>query len=49
MTISAEDVRTAYGSDADYFIKPSVEDVFEKVYALMYESDPQRFDKMYFI
>ena len=49
VTISAEDVRTAYGSDADYFIKPSVEDVFEKVYALMYESDPQRFDKMYFI
>ena len=49
LTISAEDVRAAYGSDADYFIKPSAEDVFEKVYALMHEADPNRFGWMYFI
>jgi pyruvate/2-oxoglutarate/acetoin dehydrogenase E1 component/TPP-dependent pyruvate/acetoin dehydrogenase alpha subunit len=43
LTIHAEDVRPAYGSDADYFIKPSVEDVFEKIYDLMHEVNPQKF------
>ncbi len=43
LTIHAEDVRPAYGSDADYFIKPSVEDVFEKIYDLMHEVNPQQF------
>jgi pyruvate/2-oxoglutarate/acetoin dehydrogenase E1 component len=49
ITIHAEDVRPAYGSDADYFIKPSAEDVFERIYALMHEADPTRFSKMYFM
>jgi pyruvate/2-oxoglutarate/acetoin dehydrogenase E1 component len=43
LTIHAEDVRPAYGSDADYFIKPSAEDVFEKIYDLMHEVNPQKF------
>lgn len=43
VTIAATDVRPAYGSDGDYFIKPSVEDIFEKVYALMHEANPQDF------
>lgn len=43
LTIHAEDVRPAYGSDADYFIKPSVEDVFEKIYELMHEVNPKQF------
>jgi pyruvate/2-oxoglutarate/acetoin dehydrogenase E1 component/TPP-dependent pyruvate/acetoin dehydrogenase alpha subunit len=46
LTIHAEDVRPAYGSDADYFIKPSAEDVFEKIYALMSEVNPQNFPRM---
>jgi pyruvate/2-oxoglutarate/acetoin dehydrogenase E1 component/TPP-dependent pyruvate/acetoin dehydrogenase alpha subunit len=49
ITIHAEDVRPAYGSDADYFIKPSAEDVFERIYALMHESNPAKFPKMYFM
>lgn len=43
LTIHAEDVRPAYGSDADYFIKPSAEDVFEKIYDLMHEVNPNKF------
>jgi pyruvate/2-oxoglutarate/acetoin dehydrogenase E1 component/TPP-dependent pyruvate/acetoin dehydrogenase alpha subunit len=49
ITIHAEDVRPAYGSDADYFIKPSSEDVFERIYALMHEVKPAQFPKMYFM
>ncbi|KAA2217230.1 MULTISPECIES: alpha-ketoacid dehydrogenase subunit alpha/beta [Maribacter] len=40
-TLSAQAHRPAYGSDGDYFSKPNVEDVFEKVYAIMNEANPQ--------
>ena len=43
VTIAATDVRPAYGSDGDYVIKPSVEDVYEQVYALMHEARPNEF------
>ncbi|MGH1336774.1 MAG: alpha-ketoacid dehydrogenase subunit alpha/beta [Aureispira sp.] len=49
VTIAAADVRPAYGSDGDYIIKPSVEDVFEQVYALMHESKPAEFPPLYFM
>jgi len=39
MTITAKDHRTAYGSDGDYFTKPNVEDVFDKIYELISESN----------
>ncbi len=42
-TISAQPHRPAYSSDGDYFSKPSVEDVVERVYALMHETNPKRF------
>lgn len=42
-TLSAKDHRTAYSSDGDYFSKPSMEDVIEKVYALMQEADPKKY------
>jgi pyruvate/2-oxoglutarate/acetoin dehydrogenase E1 component/TPP-dependent pyruvate/acetoin dehydrogenase alpha subunit len=42
-TISAKAHRPAYGSDGDYFSKPSVEDVFETAYALVHEAEPKRF------
>ncbi|MCH7409898.1 thiamine pyrophosphate-dependent enzyme [Belliella sp. DSM 111904] len=41
--IAAKAHRPAYSSDGDYFSKPSVEDVVEKVYAIMHESNPQKF------
>ena len=39
-TLSAKAHRPAYGSDGDYFSKPNAEDIFEKVYAIMHETDP---------
>lgn len=46
-TLSAKAHRPAYGSDGDYFSKPSKEDVFEAVYQLMHETDPQEFPELY--
>ena len=42
-TLTASEHRPAYASDGDYFSKPSTEDVFEKVYAMMHEADPGEF------
>jgi pyruvate/2-oxoglutarate/acetoin dehydrogenase E1 component len=39
-TLSAQPHRPAYGSDGDYWSKPSVEDVFIMVYDVMNEVDP---------
>ncbi|XCI75649.1 MAG: thiamine pyrophosphate-dependent enzyme [Flavobacteriales bacterium] len=40
ITVTAKAHRPAYGSDGDYFSKPSVENVVEKVYCLMHEAKP---------
>jgi len=42
-TLSGKPHRPAYGSDGDYFSKPNREDIFNAIYALMRETDPQRF------
>ena len=42
-TLTAKAHRPAYGSDGDYFSKPSVDDIVEKVYGMLHESDPSRF------
>ena len=47
VTLSGKDHRPAYGSDGDYFSKPNVEQVFEKVYALMSDTDPIAFPDLY--
>lgn len=47
VVLSAKEHRPAYGSDGDYFSKPSAEDIFEAAYAVMHESDPQRFPALY--
>ena len=46
-TLTAKEHRPAYGTDGDYFSKPSAEDIFEKIYAIMYESNPAKFQKLY--
>ncbi len=46
-TLSAKAHRPAYGSDGDYFSKPSVEDVFEKVYEIMHEAYPDKYKSLY--
>ncbi len=42
-TLSAQAHRPAYGSDGDYFSKPSLDDIVEKVYRIMQESNPSNF------
>ncbi len=46
VTITGTNHRPAYGSDGDYFSKPNVETMFERIYALMHESDPARYPSM---
>ncbi|WP_313503193.1 alpha-ketoacid dehydrogenase subunit alpha/beta [Kaistella carnis] len=46
LTISAENHRPPYASDGDYFSKPSVDDMVEKVYALFTETNPTKFPKI---
>lgn len=43
VTISAKDHRPPYGTDGDYFSKPTAEQVFEVILNMMHEYDPQRF------
>lgn len=45
-TISARAHRPAYGSDGDYFSKPSRETIFEAAYELMREADPRRYPRL---
>jgi pyruvate/2-oxoglutarate/acetoin dehydrogenase E1 component/TPP-dependent pyruvate/acetoin dehydrogenase alpha subunit len=46
-TLTAKAHRPAYGTDGDYFSKPSIEDVFEKVYAMMNEVNPTKYPVLY--
>lgn len=46
-TLTAKSHRTAYGTDGDYFSKPSSENVFEKVYEIMHEFNPNKFKSLY--
>ncbi len=46
-TLAAKPHRPSYGTDGDYFSKPSVEDVFEKVYAIMGEANPKKYPSLY--
>ena len=46
-TLTAKPHRTPYGSDGDYFTKPSADDVVEIVYEMMNDSFPDKFPKLY--
>lgn len=46
-TITSQAHRPAYGTDGDYFSKPSVNDIFEGVYRVMQESNPSKFKSLY--
>jgi len=46
-TLSAKDHRPAYGSDGDYFSKPSIEDIVEKAYSMMNEVSPEDYPALY--
>ncbi len=47
VTITAKAHRPAYGTDGDYFSKPSINDIFEGIYQIMHEVDPVQFKKLY--
>ena len=46
-TLAAKAHRPAYGTDGDYFSKPSIEDIIEKVHDLMHEAKPTVFPSLY--
>lgn len=47
LTIAAKEHRPPYGTDGDYFSKPSVDEIVERVYALMHESNPAKYPSIY--
>ena len=46
-TLTAKEHRPAYGTDGDYFSKPSTEDIFEKIYGMMNEVNPSKYPSLY--
>ena len=46
-TLASKAHRPAYGTDGDYFSKPSTEDIYEKIYGMMNESNPAKFPSLY--
>lgn len=46
-TLTAKEHRPAYGTDGDYFSKPSEEDIFEAAYGIMHEADPNQYPDFY--
>lgn len=46
-TLSAKAHRPSYGTDGDYFSKPSAEDIFEKVYAIISEANPTEYPSLF--
>mgnify|MGYP003624213814 FL=1 len=46
-TLTSKAHRPAYGTDGDYFSKPSVEDIFETVYKIMHEANPVKYKSLY--
>lgn len=45
-TLASKPHRPAYGTDGDYFSKPSIEDIFEAVYQVMHEVNPTNYPKL---
>ena len=46
-TITAKEHRPPYGTDGDYFTKPSPDDVIETVYEMMNETNPSKYPAFY--
>ncbi|MET1054721.1 MAG: thiamine pyrophosphate-dependent enzyme [Pedobacter sp.] len=46
-TLSAKAHRTPYGTDGDYFTKPSVDDVIETVYSMMHDHNETKYPAIY--
>jgi pyruvate/2-oxoglutarate/acetoin dehydrogenase E1 component len=46
-TLAAKPHLPAYGTDGDYFSKPSVGDIVDEVYSIMAESNPSKYPAIY--
>lgn len=46
-TITAKAHRAAYSTDGDYFSNPNAEDVFDTVYNLLHEYNPEKYPKIF--
>ena len=46
-TLAAKAHRPAYGSDGDYWSKPNAETVFDAVYEMMHEVDPNKYPSIH--
>jgi len=46
-TLTSKAHRPAYGTDGDYFSKPSVDDIFDAAYEMMREVDPENYPPLY--
>jgi pyruvate/2-oxoglutarate/acetoin dehydrogenase E1 component/TPP-dependent pyruvate/acetoin dehydrogenase alpha subunit len=46
-TFTAKEHRPPYGTDGDYFSKPSLDDIVETVYNMMNEANPGKYPKLY--
>jgi pyruvate/2-oxoglutarate/acetoin dehydrogenase E1 component len=46
-TLTAKAHRPPYGSDGDYFSKPSVDDIIEEVYSMMNETNPEKYPSLF--
>ena len=46
-TLAAQEHRPAYSTDGDYFSNPNAEDVFEAVYKIMNEYNPDKYPELY--
>ena len=44
--VTSKEHRPPYGSDGDYISKPSFEDIFEKIYTVMNEANPNKYKKL---
>ncbi|HRP61284.1 MAG TPA: transketolase C-terminal domain-containing protein, partial [Vicingus sp.] len=47
VTLTAKAHRPAYGTDGDYFSKPSIEDIFDAAYQMMHEVNPVDYPQIY--
>ncbi|KQM76269.1 transketolase [Pedobacter sp. Leaf216] len=46
-TLSAKAHRPPFGSDGDYFSKPSVDDVIETIYQMMHDANPAKYPAIF--
>ncbi|MBT2591395.1 transketolase [Pedobacter sp. ISL-68] len=46
-TLSAKAHRPPFGSDGDYFSKPSVDDVIETIYQMMHDANPTKYPSFF--